>query len=239
MSEMTLEQACEILNRGRHAGRSDWKPRGGDAVSFGLGLTAYSIRLGSAVAVDLATRLDRENAPPADAGSLVGREFVRKPGRCKVARERVMGGVEYVEWDGPDGARDGYEKARFLRDFEPATADESRLRDEAVAAAELRRVIAARDHAMEQRLGAALGFPRYADDPRTFPGATPSDGACVGPYTIADLADMAADRIERLGSEAAAVLADMDKAASEMVDQGMYQPWRERLRAALAAGGEG
>ena len=40
-----------------------------------------------------------------------------------------------------------------------------------------------------------------------------------------------------LRDEAAAVLAGMDKAAAEMIDQGVLQPWRDRLRAALAEGG--
>ena len=174
--------------------------------------------------------LPRDDAPaaPVDAASLVGREFVRKSDRCRVVSDGDIGGYDYVHfrWVG-DGRRGGMVKAAFLEEFEPVS------RDGAGADAELRRAIAARDHAMERRLGAALGFPRYADDPGNFPGATPSDGVCVGPYTVVELAEMAADRIERLGSEAAAVLADMDGRAGLMGDQGAFQPWRERLRAAL------
>lgn len=40
-----------------------------------------------------------------------------------------------------------------------------------------------------------------------------------------------------LRDEAVAVLADMDERAGEMGDQGAFQPWRERLRAALKGGG--
>ena len=50
--------------------------------------------------------------------------------------------------------------------------------------------------------------------------------------------DPDAEDAPTLRDVAAAVLAGMDKAAAEMIDQGVLQPWRERLRAALGKGGD-
>src|ERR1700675_4130095 len=33
---------------------------------------------------------------------------------------------------------------------------------------------------VEQVLGKALGYPRYSDDQKNFPGTTEADGVCVG-----------------------------------------------------------
>jgi hypothetical protein len=52
-----------------------------------------------------------------------------------------------------------------------------------------------------QVLGSALGYPRYADDPAAFPGATEADGVCVGERVAASLAMEAADRIRALEAE--------------------------------------
>ena len=49
-----------------------------------------------------------------------------------------------------------------------------------------------------QILGPALGFPRYCDDQKNFPGATAEDGVCTGPWVAEDLASLAAERIAKL-----------------------------------------
>lgn len=51
---------------------------------------------------------------------------------------------------------------------------------------------------IEQILGAALGYPRYCDDPTNFPGATEADGVCVGDHVAESLAEEAARRIVAL-----------------------------------------
>jgi hypothetical protein len=51
---------------------------------------------------------------------------------------------------------------------------------------------------IEQILGKALGYPRYCDDPKNFPGATEADGVCVGVEVAVTLALQAADRIAAL-----------------------------------------
>lgn len=51
---------------------------------------------------------------------------------------------------------------------------------------------------VEQRLGAALGYPRYCDDPEEFPDATASDGVCIGSATAGTLAAEAAALIRKL-----------------------------------------
>jgi hypothetical protein len=49
-----------------------------------------------------------------------------------------------------------------------------------------------------QTLGKVLGFPWYKDDLDLFPGATESDGVCVGDHVAETLAGHAADRIRWL-----------------------------------------
>jgi hypothetical protein len=39
------------------------------------------------------------------------------------------------------------------------------------------------DHEIEQILGRALGYPRYADDQKNFPDAADAEGVCVGEHT--------------------------------------------------------
>jgi hypothetical protein len=51
-----------------------------------------------------------------------------------------------------------------------------------------------------QTLGKVLGFPWYKDDLSLFPGATESDGVCVGDHVGETLAVQAADRIRHLDS---------------------------------------
>jgi hypothetical protein len=54
-----------------------------------------------------------------------------------------------------------------------------------------------------QTLGAALNYPRYADDPAIFSGATDADGVCTGEHVAASLAAEAAREITRLRAELA------------------------------------
>lgn len=61
----------------------------------------------------------------------------------------------------------------------------------------LRAAIAAQSHAIEQTLGKALGYPRFADDKKNFPDAT-GDDVCVGEHTAETLAVEAAGWIENL-----------------------------------------
>jgi hypothetical protein len=51
-----------------------------------------------------------------------------------------------------------------------------------------------------QTLGKVLGFPWYKDDLGLFPGATESDGVCVGDHVAETMALQAADRIRHLDS---------------------------------------
>lgn len=58
---------------------------------------------------------------------------------------------------------------------------------------------------IEQICGGALGYPRYCDDQKNFPGATEEDGVCVGEHVAASIASELAGkyrdllaRVERL-----------------------------------------
>lgn len=59
---------------------------------------------------------------------------------------------------------------------------------------------------VEQALGKALHYPKYADDPKTFPEAAGTDAVCVGEHVPASLADEAAQRISELEREKARML---------------------------------
>lgn len=50
----------------------------------------------------------------------------------------------------------------------------------------------------EKILGLALGYPRYCDDQKNFPGTTDKDGVCIGEHTIVTLASEAVNRITEL-----------------------------------------
>lgn len=63
--------------------------------------------------------------------------------------------------------------------------------------ARLRKACRAQEHEISQTLGRALGYPRYVDDPATFPGATEADGVCTGDHVAETLALQAAEQIER------------------------------------------
>ena len=59
------------------------------------------------------------------------------------------------------------------------------------------------NEAIVQILGRALGYPRFADDQKNFPGATDADGVAVAEYTAGTIAEEAAERIAALRSQAA------------------------------------
>src|ERR1700686_5062311 len=48
---------------------------------------------------------------------------------------------------------------------------------------------------VEQVLGKALGYPKYSDDQKNFPGTTEKDGVCVGEHVPESLLDEAAKQI--------------------------------------------
>lgn len=52
-----------------------------------------------------------------------------------------------------------------------------------------------------QILGAALGYPKYEDDPANFPSAKPGDGVCVGDHVAETLAEEAAKVIHKLRAQ--------------------------------------
>lgn len=62
----------------------------------------------------------------------------------------------------------------------------------------LRRACSALNDAVSQTLGRALGYPRFCDDQKNFPGATDADGVCVGDMVAESLAADAATEIARL-----------------------------------------
>lgn len=72
------------------------------------------------------------------------------------------------------------------------------MEDAAAELKRLREVFAKCDDRICQILGEVLGFPRYCDDQKNFPGATPDDGVCTGPYVAEDLASLARDTILKL-----------------------------------------
>lgn len=50
-------------------------------------------------------------------------------------------------------------------------------------------------HAVEQIAGRALGYPRFADDQKNFPGATEADGVCVGEHVAVTIVQELADTL--------------------------------------------
>jgi outer membrane protein TolC len=71
-----------------------------------------------------------------------------------------------------------------------AFADELRTK-----LAELKQSYIEEGRRIEQVLGRALGYPRYADDPKNFPDATDEDGVCVGDHVPITLAEEAAAKL--------------------------------------------
>lgn len=56
-------------------------------------------------------------------------------------------------------------------------------------------------HAVEQALGVVLGYPRFCDDQKNFPGSTEADGVCIGEHVASTIAIEAAERIRKLEGE--------------------------------------
>lgn len=61
-----------------------------------------------------------------------------------------------------------------------------------------------------QTLGRALGYPRFADDQRNFPGATDEHGICVGDHVAESLASEAASSLASLRGQLEAMAAERD-----------------------------
>ena len=49
---------------------------------------------------------------------------------------------------------------------------------------------------IEQILGKVLGYPKYKNYQKSFPGAADADGVCVGDHTAVTLAMEAADKLD-------------------------------------------
>jgi len=62
-------------------------------------------------------------------------------------------------------------------------------------ATRLRTAVARENEEICQLLGAALGYPRFCDDPANFPDATPEHGVCVGDHVAVTIAAEAANRL--------------------------------------------
>ena len=87
-----------------------------------------------------------------------------------------------------------------------------------------------------QTLGAALGYPWFKDDQTNFPGATETDGVCVGPHVAESLAAEAAAKL--------ATVAALVEALEGMAGAADHENWHldcvlakalSDARAALAA----
>lgn len=75
----------------------------------------------------------------------------------------------------------------------------------------MRKAAVDQNHQIEQTLGAALGYPRYCDDPTNFPGATEADGVCVGDHVAETLAKEAAQDIEKYRARLVEANADRER----------------------------
>lgn len=133
------------------------------------------------------------NAPTADAVPWTGPVWVL-PFRERSRHDRTIA----------DGLRDanGY----WLGDVRAGTGDAiaAALNRDAAQAAEvaaLRAACSKLNADVCQTLGAALGYPRFCDDQKNFPGAGPEHGVCVGDHVAESLAEEAATQIKRLAAE--------------------------------------
>ncbi len=86
-----------------------------------------------------------------------------------------------------------------------------------------------------QILGDALGYPKFADDQRNFPGATAFDGVCVGEHVPESIAMEAAGKLRELAAE----LARREAAERERDDYArMYREDTEAIKAVKAIAAE-
>ena len=69
-----------------------------------------------------------------------------------------------------------------------------------------------------QVLGRALGYPWFEDDPKNFPGATESNGVCVGDHVAVTLAVEAAQRVAALTEEVAVLTTQRDGLHAEVAE---------------------
>lgn len=86
------------------------------------------------------------------------------------------------------------------------------------------------DHAISQSLGEALGYPRYCDDPKNFPGATEADGVCVGDQVSATLAKESADRIRAQALQIETLQHQLAQLAKLAITPGQWQPVEDGIR---------
>lgn len=201
MSEMTLDRACEVLNDHRHAGRVDWEPNGGEAVSVGRGWAAYRIRWGAALAIETAARLEQ------DAGRPAVPTLRDETADVLASAMEAMGDAaqDLAEWR-QLGRRWREESADY--DFDPkCPTDAGMERTETV----LKRIAVAR-----------LAIRRFRER------------RAVDMQAI----DPDAEDAPTLRDEAAAVLVQLDELAAIWGDEGVFRRCRDRLRAALAKGGD-
>ena len=131
--------------------------------------------------------------------------------------------------------------------FEVTTTDKLTAERDALRAEveRLRTACSRENDTISQVLGRALGYPRFADDQKNFPGATDADGVCVGDHVAASLADEAANVIRELRSEVERLRAPSvtcpacGSDANERDELTKAEREIERLRADLNAAQEG
>ena len=75
----------------------------------------------------------------------------------------------------------------------------------------LRTAIRETDHEICQTIGRALGYPWFGDDPANFPGATDTDGVCVGDHVAESIAKEAANEVVRLREERDRLRAEVER----------------------------
>ena len=175
-----------------------------------------------------ADRYQREDGTPGDLASEWGwRDTARI---LREVANRCEGGD--AGEDRLETARRAYDRCREALEVEHS----ERLAAEAERDA-LKAELTATCDEIEQTLGRALGYPRYADDPKNFPGTAPDDpSVCVGEHVAATIAAEAAERIRSLTASNARLRAACE-AAVKRIDEGFYPPdIADQLRAALAEG---
>lgn len=99
----------------------------------------------------------------------------------------------------------------------------------------LRKAAASQNHEIEQTLGAALGYPRFSDDPENFPGATEADGVCVGDHVAETLAEEAAATIEKYRADLVEANADRKRMYAITLPSENEARIRARLFESIAA----
>ena len=75
----------------------------------------------------------------------------------------------------------------------------------------LRTALRETDHEICQTLGRALGYPWFGDDQANFPGATDTDGVCVGDHVAESISKEAAKEVVRLREERDRLRAEVER----------------------------